>query len=203
MCGISASADLDRLSRLIELNNVRGSFSFSFMAYDIENNCIESLHQSFTDNRKELIEYYKKLNKPFYYISHSQAPTSSTGLNKCFHQIHPAKYQQYYLYHNGIIKEPEKLGQNPWDTQLLLESVVSTDFKSLDEINGSFACVLVGDGIQVFRNKSCILYTDGSTISSVSDGMPELEANVVFKLDDVLVKYKTFNNKDFGFFFLE
>jgi hypothetical protein len=218
MCGISASFDVDILITLMTLNNKRGRHSFSLMVYDVSNKSIFALHQGFDDCREVLAKYYKQLNRHFYYISHSQAPTSTDiGSEYDFSRIHPANIDDSYLYHNGIIKDDsiDKLrimvnSNSYWDTMLLLQGLVHYDECSyiLNFIKGSYACILVSKAtIFTFRNDSSILYYDDDlNISSInySSTMTELPSNMMFLLDLdflVLVETSDFNSPDEGYHF--
>ena len=220
MCGISASFDIRILKDLIEVNDIRGNFSFSLTIIDPINNSIVAQHTSFYDDRKEILKYYK--NRPddalLYYISHCQAPTSDTGLVKNFNRIHPASFRKSYLYHNGIIKDSSiNFMQNKvvndradtWDTSLLLKSIETHGYSVLNSINGSFACLLIEpEQISVFRNLSSIIYYDKDlNISSINFNgeMREFEPNTVFKLNlntKALVKQYSFNSLDNNYAFV-
>ncbi len=219
MCGISASFDIRKLKDLMDVNNARGQFSFSLMVIDTLTNQIIGQHKSFMDNRKHILNYYKNVDNEenLYYISHSQAPTSDTGLNMQFDRIHPATFKQSHLYHNGIIKDfgidiLQKTTMdytNTWDTSLLLKSICKTNLDILNYLSGSFACVLINlDGLFVFRNKSSILYYDDDlniSSSNFNGEMIELDSNQVFKLDleaSRLVKHYQFNSPDNNYAFV-
>jgi len=184
MCGISASFDLNTLDEMIDANFFRGNFSFSLLVYDVSIKQIVGLHKGFHDHRKELISFYKYVNNPnLYYISHGQAPTN--GLIKDFNRVHPASINEYYLYHNGLLKNVH----NRWDTLLLLELLLEAEenHSILDNIEGSFACILICPYIvRVFRNKNSIIYYDKNlNFSSVNydNWMDELPANKMFNID--------------------
>jgi hypothetical protein len=214
MCGISASFNLNKLTKIIKLNNYRGSFSYSFLVYDTKENNIVALHRSFEDCRYKLINHYKKINNnDYYYISHCQAPTS--GLIRKFENIHPAEYQNNYLYHNGMLSEisiqalsiiNNKLS---WDTNLLLRCIINSDFNDLHTIEGSYAAVLITpfNGIKIFRNSNSIIYYDNdlSLSSSQYKSMKILEVNKIFSLDFTNKKLKfwsKFNSPDNSFLIL-
>lgn len=223
MCGISASFDLNKLYELIKINNNRGKFSFSLMVYDVANSNIVALYQGFDDFRNAVIEYYKQLNnKNYYYISHSQAPTSTDiGLSKDINRIHPAKYEKSFLYHNGIIKDISLIqlkdnldidtNNDNWDTSILLKSLYYRGIKVLNTIDGSFACFLITEhnNIQVFRNNSSILYFDDDlSFSSINYNgkMHELISNEFFQLDfesKSIKSLQSFKNIDDRYVFLE
>lgn len=226
MCGISASFDIVILDELMTLNNKRGRHSFSLMVYDVEDECIFALYQGFNDCRSTILKYYddisKSTGKSFYYISHSQAPTSTdTGCIKEFDRIHPAKLASHYLYHNGIIKPSsigflkEKTSQwlVEWDTELLLHGLLYYPNYStiLNHISGSYACMLIEGGyIRTFRNDSSILYYDRQlNFSSINykDEMIELPTGVIFELDlcnkTLLIdENNIFSSPDHGFAFV-
>lgn len=184
MCGISASFDLSILDNMIDANSFRGNFSFSLLVYDVSIKQIVGLHKGFHDHRKELISFYKQVNNPnLYYISHGQAPTN--GLIKDFNRIHPASVNEYYLYHNGLLKNVH----DRWDTLLLLHLLLDAedDNNILSSIEGSFACMMVCPyTVRVFRNKNSIIYYDNNlNFSSVNydNCMDTLPANKMFNIN--------------------
>jgi hypothetical protein len=201
MCGISASFDLETLEKLMWINNQRGHFSFSLTVLEILANntyTIQGVFKGFDCFRSYILDYYSKLNdRKFYYIAHSQAPTSSSGMLKDHSKIHPAAFKDALLYHNGILKpstihnlqQKQNCGVdklNTWDTQLLLCEIINSGFGSLKEIDGSFACVLINQyEVQIFRNQSSILYYDNqlNLSSTPIENMKELEINKIFQLD--------------------
>jgi len=187
MCGISASFNIETLQNIIEVNNIRGNFSFSLLVYDYINKHILALHRSFIDKRKELVKLYKDI--PAYFIAHNQAPTA--GLNHNFFKIHPAEYKNNFLYHNGLLKDNtiQKLRlfyKSDWDTMLLLQEIIHSDFKNLNDIYGSYACILINEyKLFVFRNSNSIIYydTELNLSSEKMDTMQELPTNKIFELD--------------------
>lgn len=199
MCGISASFNIETLEKLMWLNNQRGNFSFSLTVLEILNSgghVIQGVFKGFDDFRSHILEYYSNLqDRKFYYIAHSQAPTSASGTNKDYGKIHPATFKGVLLYHNGILKPStvqdlqKKYLDNPlnsWDTQLLLYEIINHGIGSLKKIDGSFACVLINQyDVEIFRNQSSILYYDSElNISSIPiENMKELEINKLFQLD--------------------
>lgn len=218
MCGISASFDIRKLKDLMEVNNARGQFSFSLTIIDPLTNQIVGQHKGFVDNRSHILNYYKTLNdNRLYYISHSQAPTSDTGLSMRFDRVHPASFRRSHLYHNGIIKDfgidmLQKTAMDyidTWDTSLLLKCISKTNLDILNYLSGSFACLLIdSDGIFTFRNKSSILYYDDDlniSSSNFNGEMTELDSNQVFKLDlesSRLIKQYQFNSPDNNYAFV-
>jgi hypothetical protein len=216
MCGISGSFGLNKLLELININNTRGTFSFSLMVFNTETKTVEAIYKGFDDFRSDVINSFIKLNRPeFYYISHSQAPTSTDiGLTKNVNRIHPASNNNHFLYHNGIIKTncikelQRSLNSNEeWDTKLLLDSI-NSDYTKLESINGSFACVEIKNTVNIFRNESSILYYDDDlNISSINHNseMEELPPNTVFKLDfksKIINPIHKFVSPDHGYVFL-
>jgi hypothetical protein len=215
MCGISASFNLDTLLELIDINNKRGTFSFSLLVYNTKKEAIEAIYQSFSDSRPSIIEYYKQLNnKDLYYISHSQAPTSTDiGLTEDITRIHPAKLDNRVLYHNGILKEKSinqlqlKYGlKENWDTKLLL-TCIDDSYNNLNQIEGSYACIDILKDIKIFRNESSILYFDDElNLSSTKiKNMKEVPINAVFILnfkDMELNNIFSFKSPDHGYIIL-
>lgn len=106
-------------------------------------------------------------------IIHQQAPTTK---NKNLHSVHPSTLDfNDYLWHNGILKDKtcDELRETfdtsqHWDTELLHIAVADDGYDSLDEIDGSFACIrfIEGESIHFFRNEISPLYSDGEALSS-------------------------------------
>lgn len=160
MCGIFVSTNKDAFIKLGKANSNRGSYSYSITDcyFDGTVNSMQkelgALDETKIPDNAELL------------IGHVQAPTSADGFDP--DNIHPAKYCNAYLWHNGIIL-PDGMkvlhetlnNQANWDTILLLEYF--NKGYDLSSINGSFACVTVNEnGIYVFRNAISPLFYDKS-----------------------------------------
>ncbi|MDD5150852.1 MAG: hypothetical protein PHC28_10320 [Flavobacterium sp.] len=199
MCGLIASFDVKQIDYLYSINQYRGSYSHSITSFDVDNSNI--IHV-----QKNKFEFQcNKLNQSENYILlHSQAPTSLQKDDS----IHPAKYNNTFLWHNGIIKDFEinRIKQKYsietlWDTELLLYEI-NDSFDNLSEINGSFSC-FYHDSVDlfVFRNEICPLFIDSElNISSVKfNGSKQIDPNIVFKLDlknKVIRPHSTFKTKE-------
>lgn len=169
MCGIFGSFDSQQFINLVIANQHRGTTSHSFMSitkwYDIY----------------ELIQHggafpFEILPKETgnFWLGHVQAPTGGLHVEG---RIHPAILNNFILYHNGIIKAPEvkrlMKEQNTteeWDTKLLLNHIIvdgKFEPERLNDIDGSFACVLlhIGRGLFIFTNDSAPLHIDWNTLS--------------------------------------
>ncbi len=117
-------------------------------------------------------------------ILHMQAPTSVHS------RPHPAKKNDWLLWHNGIIKPSEVkkhgMGIVEWDTEVLVNIIDAIGFKGLSGIDGSFACIafnVASKRLYMFRNKLSPLFTDGSSLSStqIADDWISVPANKVFE----------------------
>jgi len=184
MCSIVASFDKAKLIELCKLNEYRGQQSHSISYYDPETG-------ELTITRGEgpvdyaSIEYANNV----YCIVHMQAPTTQST------QIHPAQFEDAYLWHNGIIKESYILkmqeiagSTSTWDTQLLLE-LFKGDLQTLSEVDGTFSCLLYNYGdLYLFRNEISPMFIDieSMTISSTKfEGSEPTEPNKIFYMDFV------------------
>lgn len=208
MCGIFASFNLEKFKELIELNQSRGSFSYSFTMYNIttfETNIFKDFglfdFNIFPKNDIESI----------YYIGHVQAPTG--GLIKDYNRIHPSILNSTYLYHNGILKDNiiNKLKQeykinNSWDTNLLHHILYNKNIELLNYVDGSFGCLFINNNIiRIFRNDLINLFVDEYfNISSQSfDNSVNINSNIIYNLNfkdqHYIVEnyFKTFNNPYF------
>lgn len=132
-----------------------------------------------------------------YLIGHSQAPTSKTS------HIHPAAYKNAKLWHNGLI-----LGMNDkWDTEYILTSIHDNGFKSLSDLEGSFACVYqIDNELFVFRNELSPLFIDDDLNISSTKFIycHDVEPNVIFKVDlfnKRLIKISEFKTKNNPYYF--
>lgn len=166
MCAIIGSFSVPKLKELILLNQYRGLHSWSLTT--VNPNCLKSNTIRGKGNfpLDKLNLYVNDEN--IYFICHVQAPTNKGGLNSL--NIHPAVKDTYKLWHNGILKHNQieelnvKEEEDPWDTKLLLNHILSHKGLStqLSSIDGSFACVFMQDKkwIKLFRNSTSILHVD-------------------------------------------
>lgn len=177
MCGIFCSFSKDKLLELAKLNASRGGHSFSIMTD------LGGIHKNFG---KFDISCAPEGN---FFVCHVQAPTTE---ERGVESIHPAEYQTAKLWHNGIIKDfdvtrlqQKQNTQQKWDTMLLLHEILESK-QNLNEINGSFACILYHDGdFYAFRNEiSPLFYDQELSISSLKFAASKsLPANEFFKLN--------------------
>jgi len=165
MCAIIGTRNINSIMPLYELNSYRGKHSHSIAVYDIKHGDITILTRGVGELKESVIDTLRRdYNRDnYYYIVHSQAPTSE-GRSSEF--IHPAHHNGSYLWHNGIIKAVEcdrlrnTLGSDSqWDTQLLLMSII--DQGNLNNLDGSFACLLYHrKRLFMFRNEISPLFVD-------------------------------------------
>jgi len=182
MCSIFASRDIEELKELAKLNSYRGTHSHSFSTYTAGHVDIDK--RAFGEFA--LPECFES---DVYYIGHSQAPTTE---EKTEDSIHPSRYYDCVLWHNGIIKNAQiqqwkkEFGmQWDWDTQWLNFLLTSNDFDVLSEVKGSFSCVWFDQAyLYMFRNDNSPMFVKGATISSTKfEGSEATEANVVYRFE--------------------
>jgi hypothetical protein len=157
MCSIIASYEKEVLNKLIDLNQSRGSFSYS---YNELKDKLETTKDFGTFNKEKIND------NDFYKIGHVQAPTG--GLIKDKNRIHPTEYKKTYLFHNGLItprginKLKEEINESiDFDTYLLHKAINEKGFEYLSTIEGLFACLYIKDNnIYIFRTKHGKLYID-------------------------------------------
>lgn len=184
MCGIFASQSDKTFNELRVLNKHRGVINHSFVIRPLD------IHQE-----KGLFDY--TISSESYKIGHVQSPTTVSDT------IQPVQYDNWFLYHNGIIKSKELTNEH--DSQYLLRNIIDNGFSFLSSVDGSFACILFNeDEIFVFRNTTApLFYTDSGSFSSVPfDNCQELDAGIVFKLTNKLEEIGTFDITSSTYFIL-
>jgi glutamine phosphoribosylpyrophosphate amidotransferase len=206
MCSIVGSFKKEKLIELCKLNVHRGQTSHSISYFDIVTGEISVIRGEGPIN-------YDHINfEPLTYcIVHMQAPTQQETKT-----IHPAYYDGRFLWHNGILKQTYvdslKSELNEvcnWDTFLMLKSLVETDKKSLNNFDGSFACLLYdNEKLYAFRNEIAPLYYDANmNISSTSfSGSKALNPNSIYHMDfnfQTFFKIKNFTTVMNPYFFAE
>ncbi len=211
MCGIIGSFSKNKIIELSKINSARGNKTYSLTVLSKEGYVI-SCDKQIGEFNQEVFEKVKDINivEP-YYILHIQSPTKVTKLDK--ETIHPAKqHSEYtetidYLWHNGmiiernmnIIKEKYSYDSN-WDTGLILK-MVTEDIDTLEEIEGSFGCLLLKDNnFYIFRNNIVPMYYDDDlNISSTEfENSTKLHSNIVYDIDlknKKLNYFKQFKNE--------
>jgi len=212
MCSIIGSFNKEVIEYLVNENKYRGEFSFSITKVDPETYTTETYKKFCKFDNNYFNQVYEKR---FYYLIHMQAPT--IGLVKDPDRIHPIKYNDYKLLHNGVLKQKwvdkqkkkDKIDSN-FDTLHLITYLANTDLplqKALEEIDGSYVCVLIKEKkfIKVFRNDSSIIHYKGTDLSSHKvKGMKSLPSFKIFNLDlknRELKEESDFNSINKPFFF--
>ena len=202
MCSIICSYDKDTFIEIAKANKSRGNLTHSVYSFDYQGN-MKTMRRS---EGPLDYSYVKSLPDNHYYVGHTQAPTSKH--EKGSSTIHPANIENYYLWHNGIVKQ-RNINKGVWDTEWLTQLLYNEGFQALSNVDGSFACVLYRDPCElyVFRNDIAPLFFDENmNISSIklSSHYFALPSNYVFKLN-LIRKTKTvvaqFKTKDNPFFF--
>lgn len=195
MCSIVASFNKKNLEDLVDLNQFRGNFSFSYLEFETG-----ELTKQFGQYNKSVIN-----NNFNYKISHLQAPTG--GLIQDINRIHPTNINNTKLYHNGIITPrgikflQNKLNSDEtFDTWLLHKAIDTFGFEILSEIEGLFSCLYIKDNkIYIFRTRHGKLYIDEEmSISSERFGESKcINYDIVYEVDlinknvNIINKFKT------------
>jgi glutamine phosphoribosylpyrophosphate amidotransferase len=186
MCAIIGSFDIDKLKDLVELNSYRGQQSYSFSEYDPENQQLLMRQKCLGAFSLDNVE----VKAGMYYVAHIQAPTTGAS---AIESIHPSVRNDGndLLWHNGIIKDyfvkdmQESLqSKEQWDTGLMHDWLING--KSLDEVDGTFACLRYKDGkLYIFRNEISPLFIDDElNISSTKfEGAEQVRENQIWCID--------------------
>lgn len=184
MCSIMASFSAEKLKELVDINQFRGNFSFSYTEVDEKNRPVVQV-KSFGEFNKDIISPNN------YKIAHVQAPTG--GLVKDEARIHPVEDNGSMLWHNGLIVPrgikylQELLGTDEtFDTRLLHRAILVHGFDILNDIEGLFSCLLIRNGnIFIFRTKHGKLYVDEDmNISSERfDGSKCINSDTIYNID--------------------
>jgi len=105
MCGIFGSNDKERFLTLYDLNRKRGTFSTSLVIFTTSGDMV--VHRwsgtiSVKEARKELEKSIGVKFTPFFYLGHTQAPTSSK--RKFSRETsHPFNTNNWLVAHNGVL----------------------------------------------------------------------------------------------------
>ena len=187
MCAIIGSFDRDVVRELIKTNQHRGRVAYSLSLFNVESGDVHTVHGKGEFDLKllENIEVGKE-----YILCHLQSPTGVVDTHE--NRVHPSMIdRKSYLWHNGILMPftmnmiQEKLAfKSNFDTHLLHHWL--NDKYNLDDIDGSFACVHIENGImKVFRSRHAKLYIDNDmTISSERfDGSMCIKYDCIYRTD--------------------
>lgn len=203
MCSIIGSFSKKKITELVEVNQHRGKFAYSILAYNTMNNKIFQIYKDFgvfsLDNIKEMPNIY--------YICHLQSPTG--GIEIDVNRTHPTMYNDTYLFHNGILKQRaiDKLQFTyntniTFDTKLLHMSL--TSWNNLNDIEGLFACLYIkNENINIFRSKHSKLYID-KDLNISSEKFPDskcINYDTIYKLNfknNNLIAIDTFKTKRYN-----
>jgi len=213
MCSIVGSFSKNKFKELIGINQHRGSFSYSFLVWNIDTMQIDTLIQSFGEFPLNIVDSAHSGDNIFY-LGHTQAPTG--GLVKDTNRIHPARVNKSFLFHNGIIKQKDitrlkdeslKTSEN-WDSLLMLMEIQSKGLNNtLNTIDGSFACIYNDNiSVKLFRSAAGILFVDQDlNISSTKfNNSIRIDKDKVFNLnfkDKTLDTDSDFKSKSAPYFY--
>lgn len=199
MCSIIGGFGNDVVSSLVALNSHRGTVSSSYTLFDERGYVLETCR--FAGPLKNIPTHSG------YIVCHQQAPTSSaSGKN-----IHPSTISSSLLWHNGILKQHflKKLqADTEWDTHVLHKLIAHEGIQSVENVEGSFACLYHNEQeLMMFRNSIAPLWYHGATISSVKfEHSNEIMPNTVYKLNfkaRLWVEYSSFSNIEMPFYFAQ
>lgn len=209
MCSIVGSFSKVIFKNLIELNQNRGSFSYSFLVLNPATLNTESLIQNFGKFDTSVVDSAE----PGLFFGHCQAPTG--GLIEDPNRIHPAKIGDKFLFHNGIIKQKdvtrlqkEHNTDEGWDSKLMIMEINKKGLmETLNTIDGSFACVYKeNNNIFIFRSQAGTLFVDENlNISSTKfNNAQRIKHDTVFKLNLInksLDVFDIFKSKSSPYFY--
>lgn len=105
MCGIFGSNDRERFLTLYDLNRKRGTFSTSLVIYTTTGDMV--VHRwsgtiGLKEAKKELEKSLDNKFTPYFYLGHTQAPTSSK--RKFSRETsHPFNINNWLVAHNGVL----------------------------------------------------------------------------------------------------
>jgi glucosamine--fructose-6-phosphate aminotransferase (isomerizing) len=105
MCGVFGSNDKERFLTLYNLNRKRGTFSTSLVIYTTTGDMV--VHRwsgtiGIKEARKELEKSLDNKSTPYFYLGHTQAPTSSK--RKFSRETsHPFNSNNWLVAHNGVL----------------------------------------------------------------------------------------------------
>lgn len=208
MCSIVGSFSKDKFKELVKLNQSRGSFSYSFLVLNPTTLETVSLTQNFGTFPTDIVDSTSGVM-----LGHCQAPTG--GLIEDPDRIHPARLDNSFLFHNGIIKQKdvkrlqEEYSTNEgWDSKLMLIEIKKKGLiDALNTLDGSFACVYKDqEGIFIFRSQAGTLFVDDDlNISSTKfDNSERIKHDTIYKLDLInksISEYNTFKSKSSPYFY--
>lgn len=190
MCGIIGSFSKNKIIELTKINSTRGNKTFSLSVLNVDCEILRCVKEIGNFSESVFNEIDNLHNQELYYILHIQSPTKVTNITT--QTIHPAIYDDNYLWHNGMIIErnmnviKEKYEyQSDWDTGLILKMVTSS-FDNLTEIEGSFGCLLLkNNNLSIFRNNIIPMYCDDDlNISSAEfENSTKIHSNTVYGID--------------------
>lgn len=128
MCGIFGSNDKERFLTLYDLNRKRGTFSTSLVIYTTTGDMV--VHRwsgtiSVKEAKKELEKSLDNKFTPYFYLGHTQAPTSSK--RKFSRETsHPFNCNNWLVAHNGVLTNFDEVKsefapkwKNPVDSSII------------------------------------------------------------------------------------
>ena len=203
MCSIIGGFESEKVKELIELNQFRGNFSYSYTEFNEELGLVFQA-KGFDEFPLGII------SKDYYKICHVQAPTG--GLLKDHKRIHPVMNKNDMLWHNGLLTPKgtsflqQKLNTTEeFDTKLLFDALQKYSFDILNDIEGLFSCLYIKDNrMYLFRTKHGKIYIDDNmNISSERfENSKCINADTIYEVDlknKNLIEIDRFKTKRFNF----
>lgn len=188
MCSIIAGFDGNIVRELVELNQFRGNFSYSYTELE-KTGAVKHQIKNFGVFEYANIDYQDDSK---YKVCHVQAPTG--GMIEDYDRIHPVSDKNNnMLWHNGIIVnrgieflQKKLLTNETFDTKLLFDAIQQFGFDILNDIEGLFSCMLLRNNeLFIFRTKHGKLFVDADmNISSERfEGSKCINADCVYNID--------------------
>jgi glutamine phosphoribosylpyrophosphate amidotransferase len=207
MCAIIGSFNKKTVIDLIEKNQHRGRVAYSISLFNLEDSLVTAEY----GNGEFDAAYLENMKiDGCYIVCHLQSPTGIGDPDG--NSVHPNiinnTQQNSYLWHNGILMPSamqmlqQKFCNSTFDTFLLHQWLAGNG--SLDDIEGSFACVFIVNGsVKLFRSKHAKLYIDENmTISSeYFEGSKCINADRIYEMnftDNSLVIESYFKTKRYN-----
>lgn len=203
MCAIFGSFDPVKCGELRNLNAYRGEISGSIALLSEDMFGLNRFPGKIPDDLFTDVPGSKT-----YQLGHVQAPTTEAEISSSIHPAFSRKQiaaaddmhvEDYFLWHNGIIKQHEMDRINKWcgtkyvwDTKLLVDFIQLFGFGCLSDIDGCFSCFMTKQSTQrhdleafVFRNEISPMFVDDDlNLSSTKfEGSRSTEAGVVYQFD--------------------
>lgn len=187
MCGIFTSDNEDMFKYLQQINLHRGH--------------VDKISITLSNP----IQQVKTFHKGQYNVGHIQAPTNQIQLENTNTNTQPVFIDGNFIVHNGILKQSyieQQINKyrTSFDTEILFRLILEHGFDILNDVDGSFACILcLNDNYYVFRNNPGVIFMDehlniSTTKFKNSDLIPEGQVfmlNLKDKKTEIVSRFKS------------